>query len=74
VLRDDHFNWLRDMTRTKTDVLDHLKAENAYFEETLSPLVPLQDVLYKEMLSHLKETGIASSSNIIFPTQQHYLG
>lgn len=56
VFRDDHFNWLRDETRKKKEVLDHLIAENNYMENSTVHLKPLQDTLYNEMLSHLKET------------------
>jgi oligopeptidase B len=37
-------------------VLDHIKAENAYCKKEMKRLEPLQNELYKEMLSHLKET------------------
>jgi protease II len=36
--------------------LSHIRAENMYCEERTEHLKPLQDVLYEEMLSHLKET------------------
>jgi oligopeptidase B len=55
-VREDPYYWLRDDTRKKTEVLDHLKAENAYAENQTAHLQGLRDDLYDEMLSHLKET------------------
>lgn len=52
----DSYNWLRDETRKDEAVLNHIKAENEYCDNEMSHLKPLQDELYKEMLSHLKET------------------
>lgn len=52
----DSYNWLRDETRKDKTVLNHIKAENEYCKNEMSHLKPLQDELYKEMLSHLKET------------------
>jgi oligopeptidase B len=37
-------------------VIEYLNAENKYCEEEMSPLKPLREKLYDEMLSHLKET------------------
>ena len=37
-------------------VLAHLNAENDYCTQQTKHLSPLQDVLYKDILSHLKET------------------
>jgi oligopeptidase B len=56
VYRDDDYNWLRDETRSKKEVLDHLIAENDFVEHSTQHLKPLQETLYKEMLTHLKET------------------
>jgi oligopeptidase B len=53
VLHDD-FGWLRE--KTNPEVAQYLEAENAYTEAVLAPTKPLQDRLYKEMLSHIKET------------------
>jgi oligopeptidase B len=54
--KSDSYNWLRDETRKDETVLNHIKAENDYCNNEMSHLKPLQDELYKEMLSHLKET------------------
>jgi oligopeptidase B len=50
---DDYF-WLRE--KTNTDVVDYLKAENAYTESVIGHLKPFQETLYKDMLSRIKET------------------
>lgn len=55
-LRDDYF-WLRD--RGSPEVLDYLKAENAYLEEALKPTEEFQKKLYGEMLSRIKETDLS---------------
>ena len=52
-LVDDYF-WLRE--KTNPQVMEHLKAEDAYTEAIMKPTVPLQEKLYKEMLSHIKQT------------------
>ena len=52
-LVDDYF-WLRE--KTNPDVMEHLRAEDAYTEEMMKPTVGLQEKLYKEMLSHIKQT------------------
>jgi oligopeptidase B len=54
-LVDDYF-WLRE--KTNPDVMTHLQAENAYAEEVMKPTAGLQEKLYKEMLSHIKQTDI----------------
>ena len=53
VLQDD-YAWLR--TKTDPEVAAYLEAENAYTDAVLAPNKPLEDQLYKEMLSHIKET------------------
>src|SRR4051812_43431044 len=50
---DDYF-WLRQ--KTNAEVIAYLEAENAYTDGILAPTKPLQEKLYKEILSHLKET------------------
>ncbi|RQM19694.1 hypothetical protein B5M09_011283 [Aphanomyces astaci] len=53
---EDPYYYVRDDTRTNTEILDHLRAENAYTKAALSHLDSLQDELYKELLSHVQET------------------
>src|SRR2546428_5481777 len=52
-LVDDYF-WLRE--KSNPAVLEHLKAEDAYALAMMKPTEGLQAKLYKEMLSHIKQT------------------
>ncbi len=52
-LVDDYF-WLRE--KTNPAVMAHLQAENDYADAIMKPTQPLQEKLYKEMLSHIKQT------------------
>ena len=50
----DEYFWLRE--KNNPAVLAHLKAEDAYTEQIMKPTAALQEKLYKEMLSHIKQT------------------
>jgi len=50
----DDYAWLRN--KDSEEVTTYLKAENAYAEAWMAPTKPLQETLYREMLSHIKET------------------
>lgn len=55
---NDPYFWLRDMSYPKVDdadVLDHLKAENAYFEAQMKPHAALVETIFQEMKGRLKE-------------------
>ena len=52
-LVDDYF-WLRE--KTNPAVIAHLQAEDAYAQTVMKPTEALQAKLYKEMLSHIKQT------------------
>ena len=52
-LVDDYF-WLRE--KSNPAVLAHLQAEDAYAQAMMKHTVPLQEKLYNEMLSHIKQT------------------
>ena len=52
-LSDDYF-WLREKDAAET--VAHLEAENLYTTSVLEPTIKLQEQLYREMLSHIKET------------------
>jgi oligopeptidase B len=55
-MKDD--NWqavLRDPTLIKTDVKEHLEAENAYREAMLASTLPLQEQMFEEMRGRIKE-------------------
>ncbi|UYH56306.1 S9 family peptidase [Qipengyuania sp. SS22] len=54
----DPYHWLRDQsypTVDDADVLDHLKAENAWFEARMKPQQALVDELFAEMKARIKE-------------------
>ena len=54
----DPYFWLKDQSYPKvddTDVLDYLKAENAYFEDRMKAHQPLIDTLFAEMKGRIKE-------------------
>ena len=55
-MKDD--NWqavLRDPTLIKTDVKEHLTAENAYREAMLASTLPLQATMFEEMKGRIKQ-------------------
>ncbi|MDQ2975913.1 MAG: S9 family peptidase [Acidobacteriota bacterium] len=55
VLVDDFF-WLRE--KSNPAVIEHLNAENAYTDAVMKPTASLQEKLYNEMLSHIKQTDV----------------
>lgn len=56
ILKDD-YGWLN--RREDSEVLDYLKAENAYTEAVMKPTEDLQKKIYGEMLSRIKETDFS---------------
>jgi oligopeptidase B len=52
---DDYF-WLRD--KENPEVARYLEAENAYADASMRETGALQEQLYREMVSHIKETDI----------------
>src|ERR1700736_2474908 len=55
--RVDDYAWLRG--KDKPEVLDYLKAENAYTTAMMKPTEALQQRLYDEMLGHIKQTALS---------------
>lgn len=53
-IRVDNYYWLRD--RNNLDVIKYLEAENAYTDFMMKHTEALQEQLYNEMLSRIKET------------------
>src|SRR5215472_16123541 len=53
----DNYYWLRE--KSKPRVIKYLEEENAYTEAMTKPLKPLEDALYNEMLSHIKQTDLS---------------
>jgi oligopeptidase B len=55
---DDPWHWLRDMNYPDVqdaEVLDYLKAENAYFDAAMKPHEGLVETLFQEMKGRIKE-------------------
>jgi len=55
---EDPYDWLYDRAYPEvkdTDVLDYLKAENAYTQEVLNPLAGLIEKLYQELKGRIPE-------------------
>lgn len=51
--RIDNYYWLRDDTRGKPEVLNYLKAENAYYEQMTRHTQALREALYQEITARL---------------------
>ena len=52
----DNYHWLRD--KSNPEVAKYLEAENAYTDGVMKPTTALQQKLYDEMVSHIKETDV----------------
>jgi oligopeptidase B len=52
----DDYHWLRD--KSNPEVAQYLQAENAYADGVMKPTTALQQKLYEEMVSHIKETDV----------------
>jgi oligopeptidase B len=55
--RVDEYSWLR--ARDEPGVTEYLEAENAYANALMQPTTGLQERLYDEMLSHIKQTDLS---------------
>ena len=55
--RNDPYYWLRDDTRKDPAMLEYLKAENAYTDAVLAGTKPLQEQLFNEIISRIKQDG-----------------
>jgi oligopeptidase B len=53
--RSDEYYWLRDDTRKNPEMLAYLNAENGYADTVMAPLRPLQESLYQEIVSRIKQ-------------------
>jgi len=51
----DQYYWMRDDTRSDPEIIEHLLKENTYCDRQMARTQDLQDELYKELLSHVKE-------------------
>jgi oligopeptidase B len=52
----DNYFWLRE--KTNPAVISHLEAENAYTTAMMKPTEALQERLYNEILSHIKQDDV----------------
>jgi oligopeptidase B len=52
----DEYSWLRN--KSNPEVAQYLEAENAYADAIMKPTEGLQQKLYQEMISHIKETDV----------------
>jgi oligopeptidase B len=53
---EDPYHWLRE--KKNPEVIRYIESENAYRDALTKPLKPLEDKLYREMLSHIKQTDL----------------
>ena len=53
--RDDPYYWLRDDARASADVLGYLAAENAFRDQCLGGLAPLEERLYREIVGRIRQ-------------------
>ena len=56
----DPYRWLEN--RDSTEVLDYLKAENAYLEQQLSEQLALRENLFQEIKERIRETDLSLPS------------
>jgi oligopeptidase B len=54
---DDPYHWLKD--KTNPEVIRYIQSENAYREGLTKDLKSFEDKLYREMLSHIKQTDLS---------------
>jgi len=54
-VRIDNYYWLRDDTRTRPEVLNYLKAENAYYAQMTAHTKGLEETLYNEIIGRIKQ-------------------
>jgi oligopeptidase B len=52
----DNYFWLRE--KSNPEVIQYLEQENAYTAAVTNGLRPFEDALYKEILSHVKQTDL----------------
>lgn len=62
----DDYGWMRD--KSSPELLAHLQAENAWTAQAMADTDPLQATLFREMLSHIKETD----ESVPYPQRQWF--
>lgn len=53
--RIDNYYWLRDDSRSKPEVIDHLAAETAYAQAMLKHTEPMQKLLFDEIIGRIQQ-------------------
>ena len=53
---NDPFHWIRE--KSNPEVIKYLEAENAYTTALTKEIQPFADLVYKEMLGHIKQTDL----------------
>jgi protease II len=54
-IRQDEYYWLRDDSRKTTEMLEYLKAQNAYADAVMAPLEAFEGTLYNELVGRIKQ-------------------
>lgn len=57
--RQDEYYWLRDDTRKAPEVLEYLKAENAYADVVTAPFKAFEETLYEEFVGRIKQDDLS---------------
>jgi oligopeptidase B len=57
-VREDPYFWMKE--RDTSAVMEHLQAENSYFEAVMKPTEPLQKKLYAELRARIKEADVSA--------------
>ena len=60
----DPYAWLRDDQRRSPEMLNYLRSENNYTEAMTRHTGALQELLFKEMVGHIKETDASVPERI----------
>jgi oligopeptidase B len=60
--REDNYYWLRE--RERPEVIEHLKAENAYLDAVLGHTADLQATLFEEMKSRIQQTDLSAPTRV----------
>lgn len=55
--RTDDYFWMNE--RDSPEVVDYLRAENAYLDSVMEPLQPFREKLFEEMKGRIKETDMS---------------
>lgn len=69
---EDPYRWLQD--RDNPEVIDHLKAENAYTEAVMKQAGDLQEELYKELIGRIEEDSESApyrKGNYFYKSRAH---